>query len=96
MGPRGEYGYRGDLGDDVIGPQGQKGDQGEIGEPGRDRVIVDNELQDNSTIVAKGVEGEKGLKGSRGEIGFKGMRGSVGLPVGLNYLSLNIFFKTTL
>lgn len=82
MGVRGEPGYRGDFGDDVVGPTGQKGDQGETGEPGRrPPIIYDNELRQNITIIAKGFKGEKGYRGQRGEKGIKGILGSVGLPV---------------
>lgn len=88
MGPRGDLGYRGDPGDQTVGPPGEKGNQGVRGDPGRPASIyVINEVQGNLSIITKGNKGERGLRGIQGVKGIKGERGSVGHIVSITLLN---------
>lgn len=92
MGLKGEPGYSGDLGEDVIGPAGEKGDQGNVGDRGRPAslVIVD-EVREYNISITRGSKGEKGLRGQQGVKGIKGETGSVGLRVSIEVFHIHNF-----
>lgn len=84
MGMRGEPGYRGDIGEENLGPQGDKGEPGEIGDPGRPYVRSPPErVYVNKIELTKGVKGRRGFRGQDGEKGEKGAVGPPGASVSI-------------